>query len=50
MTQPAKTKNNETNKLDKTTTKVSSKGDESTVKNHINMDSKELKKEGCYDG
>ena len=50
MTEPAKTKRKETNKLDMTTAKVSSKGDKSTVIKHTNMDSKELKKEGCYVG
>ena len=33
-----------------TTAKVSSKWDKSTVTKHSNMDSKELKKEGWYDG
>ena len=33
VTEPAKTKSKETNKLDKTTAKVSSKGDKSTVRN-----------------
>ena len=33
VTEPAKTKSKETNKLDKTTAKVSSKGDKSRVKN-----------------
>ena len=44
VTEPAKTKGKETNKLDKMTAKVSSKGDKSTVKKYTNMDSKELKK------
>ena len=44
VTEPAKTKSKETNKLDKTIAKVSYKGDKSTVKKHTNMDSKELKK------
>ena len=46
VTEPAKTKSKETNKLDKTIAKVSSKGDKSALKKHTNIDSKELKKEG----